>query len=96
MFYDYQHGANLPSFQILPTTLWRTGEKCVLFITWHTPNAGLVNFALGLPTGPIPSYCDQGCGVGVGVARSRGNDAGFTMGVGVGVGADRTRDNDKE
>ena len=36
----------------------------------------------------------QVCGVGVGVARNRGNDAGFIMGVG--VGADRTRDNDKE
>ena len=38
----------------------------------------------------------DGCEVGVGVTRSRSNDAGFIMGVRVGVGADRTRDNDKE
>ena len=42
--------------------------------------------------------CNEGCGDGAGVARSRGNDAGFIMGigVGVGVGTDQTRDNDKE
>ena len=34
--------------------------------------------------------CNQGCGVGV--ARSRGSDAGFIMG----VGADRARENAKE
>ena len=38
----------------------------------------------------------QGCGVGVGVARSRGKNAGCIMGVEVGAGGDRIRDNDKE